>query len=59
LRLIGVTASHFADPDAGQGTLFADPEEVRERELDQVMDHVNERFGKVLRRGGPPRDPRR
>jgi len=55
LRLVGVTVSHLEPAGAGQGELFADPRDARERELDRVMDRVNDRFGKVLRRGGPPR----
>jgi DNA polymerase-4 len=55
LRLLGVTASQLEREGAGQGELFTDAAAARDRDLDQVMDRVNERFGKVLRRGGPPR----
>ena len=55
LRLIGVTVSQLEGEDAGQGELFVDPTVARDQDLDRVMDRVNERFGKVMRRGGPPR----
>jgi DNA polymerase-4 len=55
LRLLGVTVSHLEPAGAGQGELFADATGAREQELDRVMDRVNDRFGHVLRRGGPPR----
>ena len=55
LRLIGVTASQLEGEDVGQGELFVDPTVARDQDLDRVMDRVNERFGKVMRRGGPPR----
>jgi DNA polymerase-4 len=55
LRLLGVTASQLEAAQAGQGELFGDAEAERDRDLDRVMDRVNERFGRVLRRGGPPR----
>jgi hypothetical protein len=55
LRLVGVTASGLEPEGSGQAELFADQDQARDRELDQVMDRVNEKFGRVLRRGGPPR----
>ncbi len=55
LRLIGVTVSQLEAAGAGQGELFADAATAREQELDRIMDRVNDRFGRVLRRGGPPR----
>lgn len=54
LRLLGVTVSHLEARDTAPATLFDDPAEGRERSLDALMDRVNDRFGKVLRRGGPP-----
>jgi DNA polymerase IV len=54
LRLVGVSTSHLEAEDSGQGTLFTEAGEVRDARLDSVMDRVNERFGKVMRRGGPP-----
>ena len=59
LRLVGVTVSHLAADEEAQGTLFEDPAVARDRELDRVMDAVNERFGGIMRRGGPPRKPDR
>jgi len=59
LRLVGVSTSGLAAENAGQGTLFAPPDEVRDARLDTVMDEVNERFGKIMRRGGPPGGHRR
>ncbi len=55
LRLLGVTASHFEHEGGGQGELFTDAEVARDQDLDRVMDRVNEKFGKMLRRGGPLR----
>jgi len=57
LRLIGVTCSQLGSEPTGQAELFQDPVQARDRELDRVMDRINERFGRVLRRGGPDRDP--
>lgn len=55
LRLLGVTASQLETEAAPiQGELFAEPRTCREQDLDRVLDAVNERFGKVMRRGGPP-----
>lgn len=59
LRLIGVTSSGFKEKPVVQGELFAAQEEVRDKELDQVMDRVNEKYGSIMRRGGPPKKPRR
>jgi len=59
LRLIGVTSSGFKEKPAIQGELFTAQEEVRDEELDRVMDRVNEKFGSIMRRGGPPKKPRR
>ncbi len=55
LRLIGVTTSGFDHAGASQSELFGDPTRERERTLDRIVDRVNERFGTMLRRGGPPR----
>ena len=56
LRLIGVTVSQLEQDTAGQAELFRDNSERRDHDLDQVMDQVNARFGKMLRRGGLPRN---
>jgi DNA polymerase-4 len=56
LRLIGITASQFErGVGAGQAELFGDRDGARHQELDRILDRVNERFGPVMRRGGPPR----
>ncbi|MEZ4386847.1 MAG: DNA polymerase IV [Candidatus Krumholzibacteriia bacterium] len=55
LRLVGVSTSQLVAADAGQASLFEPAAEAREAQLDSVMDRVNERFGRVMRRGGPPR----
>jgi DNA polymerase-4 len=56
LRLIGVTASGLTGEGQGQGTLFVDPAQARDRELDRLMDKVHDRFGHKLQRG-LSRDP--
>jgi DNA polymerase IV len=55
LRLIGITVSQLVEVGTGQSELFSDQAATREQDLDHVMDRVNARFGKVLRRGGLPR----
>jgi DNA polymerase IV len=55
LRLIGVTASQLEVRDAGQAELFGDRDGARHRDLDRILDQVNERFGPVMRRGAPSR----
>lgn len=54
LRLIGVSVSNLADPGVGQGELFPDPDQIRQRRLDDLTDQVHRRFGAKLRRGTPP-----
>ncbi len=56
LRLVGVTVSQLGPTIQAQGTLFAPAGEARDGRLDALMDRVNDRFGRVLRRGGPPLD---
>nr|MEE4266797.1 DNA polymerase IV [Candidatus Krumholzibacteria bacterium] len=56
LRLIGVTASGLTGQGQGQGSLFVDPAQARDRQLDRLMDQVHDRFGHKLQRG-LPRDP--
>jgi DNA polymerase-4 len=51
LRLIGVSVSNFSAPGSGQGHLFSDPAEVKDRQLDELTDQVHRRFGPKLRRG--------
>ena len=52
-----VDADTLAEPGflAALDRSFADGAAARDQDLDRIMDRVNERFGKVLRRGGPPR----
>ncbi|MCB1183661.1 DNA polymerase IV [bacterium] len=54
LRLIGITASNLGRP-GGQPELFPDPQRVRQRDLDRVLDGVRDRFGAKLGRGLPRR----
>jgi DNA polymerase-4 len=52
VRLIGVTAGRLQH-GAGQLGLFEPPRDVRERDLDRVVDGIRERFGSgSIRRGG-------
>lgn len=51
LRLIGFTASGLQSAAAGQRELFVDPQKVRNKVIDRVMDNVNEALGVPLRRG--------
>lgn len=56
LRLIGITASQLeGGGGSAQGELFGDRVVARDRDLDRILDRVNERFGPVMRRGAPPR----
>jgi DNA polymerase-4 len=56
LRLLGLSTSNFLPGDARQVDLFPDAGQVRDRQLDQLLDQVQERFGPKLRRGigAPP-----
>lgn len=52
IRLIGVTASHFDEPE-GQLGLFADPDREKQKRIDAVADQIARRFGNdSIRRGG-------
>jgi DNA polymerase-4 len=52
VRLIGVTAYPLENAPA-QEVLFPDPEERRQRRLDEAVDEIRERFGRdSLKRGG-------
>jgi DNA polymerase-4 len=51
LRLIGITAANLTRPGGTQPELFPDPAQVRQRELDRVLDDVKGRFGDKLGRG--------
>ncbi|MFO7652721.1 MAG: DNA polymerase IV [Candidatus Krumholzibacteriia bacterium] len=57
LRLLGVTASQLAPAGAGQAELFPDPQLIRQRRLDAVLDAAHHRFGSKLRRGAGHGDP--
>ena len=51
-----MTASQIeAGAGAAQAELFGDAAVARDRQLDRVVDRVNERFGPVMRRGAPRR----
>ena len=51
LRLIGVTASNLGPAQETQGELFADPHKIKNRQLDQLMDKVHDRYGDMISRG--------
>jgi DNA polymerase IV len=52
LRLIGVSVSGLARPEAVQGELFADPSAERARRFDRAKDELRAAFGPAaLRRG--------
>ena len=50
VRLIGMTATHH-EGGPGQGKLFPDTEEERQKRLDGALDEIQSRFGGVLHRG--------
>ncbi|MCC6683414.1 MAG: DNA polymerase IV [Phycisphaeraceae bacterium] len=55
VRLIGVTAERL-NTGGESLELFPDPDRARQRKLDQLADHINEKFGKqTIRRGGADR----
>jgi DNA polymerase-4 len=54
LRLAGVTLSNLEAPGGEQLDLFDPPEDdSRQRQLDQTVDHIVEKFGKGVIRRGP------
>ncbi|MCP4292270.1 MAG: DNA polymerase IV [bacterium] len=60
LRLVGVTASNLLASGQAQGQLFVDPEKVKNRKLDQLMDQVHDKYGDMISRGlKPDKDPHR
>jgi DNA polymerase-4 len=57
LRLVGVSVSGLARPDAVQGELFADPSAERARRFDRAKDELRAAFGPdALRRGSQVED---
>ena len=52
LRLLGFGTSGLESEEAGQGTLFPDPDTERLKRLDQTVDAIRDRYGKrALHRG--------
>jgi len=52
LRLIGFSASGLVEEDRGQLQLFPDPEEEKQRKLDEAVDKIRDRYGKdAVKRG--------
>lgn len=52
LRLIGFSASGLVAEDRAQLQLFPDPEEQKQRKLDQTVDKIRDRYGNdALKRG--------
>lgn len=51
LRLIGVTASNLGPAVETQGELFADPGKIKNRQLDELMDKVHDKYGDMISRG--------
>jgi len=51
LRLIGISANNLTRVGKKQAELFPDPEKIRDRQLDGVLDRVRGKFGSKLRRG--------
>jgi hypothetical protein len=52
VRLIGMAARELSAGE-GQMQLFADPQVEKQRKLDQALDQINQRLGKIaVRRGG-------
>jgi len=52
LRLLGFGVSGLSDQGSGQRPLFADPEEEKQKRLDQAFDAIRNRYGsKALKHG--------
>jgi DNA polymerase-4 len=58
LRLLGFGVSGLAPEQAGQQSLFRDPEQDKLKRLDQVVDQIRDRYGKraAHRGSGPVQD---
>ncbi len=53
VRLIGIGVTELTDADTEQFDLFAEPARRRQRQIDTVVDRINERFGRgSAHRGG-------
>jgi len=53
LRLLGFGVSGLSEQTSGQQTLFPDPEEQKQKRLDQAFDTIRNRYGKEsLKHGG-------
>jgi DNA polymerase-4 len=46
LRLLGFGASGLSAEGSGQGQLFFDPDEEKQKKLDQAFDAIRNRYGK-------------
>jgi len=52
LRLLGVSVANLVRPDDGQAELFSDPRLAKQKNLDRLLDKVQQRYGQaVMRRG--------
>ena len=45
IRLLGVGVSHFSEERKVQKSLFAEPQQQKQKRLDQVADRIQEQFG--------------
>ena len=53
LRLLGFGVSGLSDEDSGQRQLFTDPEDERQKRLDQAFDAVRDKYGSNTLKHGP------
>jgi DNA polymerase-4 len=57
VRLVGVGVSQLSDASGRQLGLFEQHDEPRQRQLDQAIDTIRQRFGNdAIARGGPPNE---
>ena len=53
LRLLGFGASGLATEGSGQGELFVDPKDEKQKRIDEVFDRIKKKYGDgVVKRGG-------
>ena len=53
LRLLGFGASGLAREGSGQGELFVDPKDEKQRKIDEVFDRIKKKYGDgAVKRGG-------